>query len=245
MADGNPVQLVVAAFNDEASADAALDQLKETRAQGLIQIENAAVLRKDETGRIHISETADMGPKGAAIGGVAGAAIGLIAGPALLVPAAVGALIGGLAGKLQKTGFADERLNTMAANLTPGSSAIVAVVEHTWVGKVEEAMAEAGADAVTAEIGAEIASQLEAGHDVAYTVLQTQEGMVARRVAGGEDEIEGGMIVADEAGVSARQFVATEEGFAVRALDASDEGVVAAGAVGVADEGTGEEDDNA
>jgi len=97
-----PVQLIVAAFQDEKSADMALKELKQARREKLIGIQNAAVIRKDEKGKLHIKETADMGGgKGAALGGVTGAAIGLLAGPALWVPAAVGALVGGLAAKLR------------------------------------------------------------------------------------------------------------------------------------------------
>ena len=71
-----PVEVVVAAFQDEKSADAALKELKDLKKQKLIKIENAAVLRKDEKGKLHIKETADMGGgKGAALGGVAGAAV--------------------------------------------------------------------------------------------------------------------------------------------------------------------------
>jgi hypothetical protein len=83
-----PIQLIVAAFNDEKTAKEALKALKKAQKEKLIKIENAAVLHKDAKGKLHIKETADMGgKKGATLGGVAGAAIGLIAGPALLVPA--------------------------------------------------------------------------------------------------------------------------------------------------------------
>ena len=140
-----PVQLIVAAFQDEKAADEALKGLKQARKENLIRIENAAVLRKDQKGKLHIKETADMGGgKGAALGGVAGAAIGLIAGPALLVPVAVGALVGGLAAKLRDSGFSDERLKKVGEGLQPGSSAIIAIVEHKWVEQVEKEMEEAG-----------------------------------------------------------------------------------------------------
>lgn len=221
-----PVQLIVAAFQDEGSAAEALRVLKEARRERLIGIQNAAVLRKDAKGKLHIKETADMGGgKGATIGGVAGAAIGLLAGPALLVPAAVGALVGGLAAKLSDSGFSDERLKALGNELKPGSSAIVAVVEHTWVDEVERAMAEAGADAVTAALGADIAAQLEAGHEVAYTAISSEEGFSAARVAGGEDSVEAGRIVVDDSGVYGGRFFATEDGFVVEGLAADDEGV--------------------
>jgi uncharacterized membrane protein len=101
-----PVQVVVAAFQEEGAAKAALQELKALKRGKLIGIQNAAVLRKDQQGKIHIKETADMGGgKGSVIGGVAGAAIGLIAGPALVVPAAVGALVGGLTPKISEVGI--------------------------------------------------------------------------------------------------------------------------------------------
>jgi uncharacterized membrane protein len=227
-----PVQLVVAAFQDEKAADEALKELKTLRREKLIRIENAAVIRKDEKGKLHIRETADVGGgKGAVMGGVAGAAIGLIAGPALVVPAAVGALVGGLTAKLKDSGFSDERLETLGEGLTPGSSAIVAVIEHKWVAQVQKELEEAGADLVTAQLQADIASQLEAGHEVAYTALSTQEGFAASRVAGGEDEVEGSSVVVTDDAVVGEQFVATEDGFAVRRTMATDEGVVVEEAV--------------
>jgi uncharacterized membrane protein len=237
-----PIQLIVAAFKDEKAAKEALKALKQAQKDKLIKIENAAVLRKDEKGKLHIRETADMGgKKGAALGGVAGAAIGLIAGPALLVPAAVGALVGGLSAKLRDSGFQDQRLKEIGEGLTPGSSAIVAVVEHTWVKQVEAAMAEAGAQAMTASISADIANQLEQGHEVAYTAISSEQGFAAARVAVGEDEIEGGQIVVDDSGVYGSRFVATKEGYAVVAMESTDEGTTVVGLAATAEKEAGDE----
>jgi uncharacterized membrane protein len=227
-----PVEVVVAAFQDEKSADAALKELKQLSKQKLIKIENAAVLRKDENGKLHIKETADMGGgKGAALGGVAGAAVGLIAGPALIVPVAVGALVGGLVAKARDAGFSDERLKKLGEGLTPGSSAIVAVVDHTWVETLEKQMEEAGADLMTEQLQADIASQLEAGHDVAYTALASQAGYATSRVSAGEDDVEGSEMVVTDEGVYASEYVATKDGFAVRSLTATDEATLVEGAV--------------
>lgn len=219
-----PVQVIVAAFQDEKAAKNALAALKEAKKEGLIKIENAAVLSKDEKGKLHIKETQDMGGgKGAALGGVGGAVIGLIAGTALAVPAAVGALVGGLVAKLRDSGFSNKRLETIGEGLKPGSSAIIAVVEHSWVKKVEAALAEAQADQTTAEIQAGIASQLEAGHDVAFSVLASQEGLAVFQVAGNEDEVEAAKLVIDESGVYGGRFVATKDGFAVEGAEAIEE----------------------
>jgi len=185
-----PVQLIVAAFQNEGDAKEALKALKQAKKEGLIKIDSAAVLRKDEKGKIHIKETHDMGGgKGAVLGGVSGAAVGLIAGAALVAPLAVGALIGGLVAKLRDSGFSDERLGTLGESLQPGTSAIVAVVEHEWVAKVEEALAEAEADLITAELSADIAGQLEAGHELAYSAISSEEGFSVDRMAVGDDMV--------------------------------------------------------
>jgi uncharacterized membrane protein len=216
MSSDVPVQLVVSAFQAEDGAKAALDQLRAAKKEKLIGIESAAVLRKDEDGKVHIKQTVDFGgKKGATIGGVAGAAIGVIAGPALVVPAGVGALIGGLAGKLRDTGFSKERLERLAASLTPGSSAIIAVVEHKWVGDIERAMAEAGADMVTEGLAADIAEQLEAGGEVAYTAIATKDGVAGGRLASGEGTSEGSAVVVGEDAAVGARFVATDKGYEV------------------------------
>ena len=233
-----PVQLIVAAFQEEGAAKAALKELKALKKEKLIGIQNAAVLRKDAKGKIHIKETADMGGgKGSVIGGVAGAAIGLIAGPALVVPAAVGALVGGLSAKLRDSGFSNQRLQTLGEGLQPGTSAIVAVVEHTWVAQVEAAMAEAGADAIPASLQADIAAQLEAGHDVAYNALVSQEGLAVSRVAGGEDSVEGSNVVITDEAIEGSRFVATKDGFAVEQLTVTEAGAAYGAAVGMVAEG--------
>ncbi len=233
----NPMQLIVAAFQDEGAAKATLKELKQAQKAKIIKIENAAVLRKDEKGKLHIKETQDMGGgKGAVFGGVGGAAIGLIAGPALVVPAAVGALVGGLVAKLRDSGFSNKRLETLGESLQPGTSAIVAVVEHTWVGKVEEALADAATEVMTAEIRADIASQLEAGHQVGYSVIATQQGFAANRVAGGEDVVEGGSLVVDDSGLYGGRFVATKEGFIVEEMAVTEDGVAESLTVGLADD---------
>src|SRR5512136_357477 len=220
-----PVQVVVAAFKDENAAGEALKALKQARNQGLIKIVDAAVLRKDEKGKLHIKETADMGGgKGAVIGGVAGGVIGLLAGP---VGWAVlgGAVIGGLAAKLHDGGFKDERLKKLGEGLGPGNSAIVAVVEHTWVREVEKQMAEAGADVVTEQISADIAKQLQAGGEVALTAIATGDTLETARVATSPDKVEASRMVTTAEGTYAEGVVATKDEVVAGAAVITAEGV--------------------
>ena len=243
-----PVQLVIAAFQDEKGADAALKDLKLAKWQGVIGIQDAAVIRRDKKDKLHVKETGDWGGgKGAVVGGILGGAIGLLAGPVVLIGAA-GALIGGLAAKMRDSGFSNERLDTVGGALKPGTSAIVAVIEHKWVAEYEKMVAEAGADVMTQAISEDIAAQLEAGGEVAYTAVKTDDATAIGRQAVSEDKVEiGGLVitedglafkeaVATEEGIAARQGVITEEGAAVEEAVITDEGAVLAQDI-VTDEG--------
>ena len=67
-----PVQVVVAAFQDEQAASDALANLKELKHERIVGIVDAAVIRKDAEGKIHIKETADLSPKKGAARGATG-----------------------------------------------------------------------------------------------------------------------------------------------------------------------------
>ena len=93
-----------------------------------------------------------------------------------------GAAAVGLAAKLRDSGFKDDRLRKLGAGLKPGSSAIVAVIEHTWVAELEAELQKAGAEVVIEEIATDIAEQLNAGNEVGYTAVADSSGGAAARV---------------------------------------------------------------
>ena len=219
-----PVQVVVAAFNEEDTANQVLKELKLARWAGLIGIQNAAVIRRDTKDKLHIKELRDWGGgKGAAVGGTIGAVLGAVLGPGALLTGAAGAAIGGLAAKLRDSGFSNERLNTIGQSLTPGSSALVAVIEHKWVEELEKEMAEAGADVVTATIAADIAEQLQAGREVAFTAIESDEGLEIGRTSVGEADMEVSRLGISDEGIVATDAVASEEGIAGQRIVATDE----------------------
>ncbi len=224
-----PIQLVVAAFNEEKGADEALKQLKIAKWSGLIGIKDAAVIRRDAKNKIHIKDVRDVGGgRGSVAGGLFGAAIALLTGGAGLVLAgATGALVGGLAAKKIDMGLPNKRLKELGEALKPGSSGIVAVIEHKWVADLEKELAEAGATVLTEALKADIAQQLEAGRDVGYTAISSKEGVAAGRMAAGEDMVEIGEITATEAGISAKATLLTAEGAIIKDLTLTEDGLVA------------------
>lgn len=209
-----PLQILVAAFQEEDAADDALKALKVAKKEKLISIDNAAVIRKDESGKLHIKETADMGGgKGAGVGALVGGAIGLLAGPlGVAAGGALGAAVGGITAKLYDGGFKDERLERIGSSLQPGTSAIVAVIEHRWVADLERDLAEEGADVMTTALAADIAEQLQKGGEVSYTAISGEESIAGGRVATTEDEAEvSGFIATDDGMVAAAGVAELEE----------------------------------
>lgn len=208
-----PVQLILAAFNDEKAADQALNELKAAKKERLIGILDAAVMRRDEKGKLHIKETAEFtGGQGALGAGAIGAMIGLIGGPiGVAIGGAAGALVGGIAGKLIDTGIPDERLRELGESLKPGSSAIVAIIEHTWVAEVQKQLAQAGADVLTEALKEDIAKQLEDGKEVTYSALAAGGALSVTRAAGDQNQVEVSGVLATEEGVVAGAAVLTPQ----------------------------------
>jgi uncharacterized membrane protein len=177
-----PVQVVIAAFRDEQGASKALQQLRQARDEGLIEIRDAAVIRRDAGGVLHTEDTQHHGiGRGALVGGVTGGVIGLLAGPVGWA-AGAGALVGALAARLRDSGFPEERLKQVGEALKPGTSALVAVIEHRWAEKVAQELQAQAEQVAVASVQADIAEQLEAGRDVAYSVLSAPDGVVLARV---------------------------------------------------------------
>jgi uncharacterized membrane protein len=175
-----PVQLLVAAFKTEDGAQNALNELKQAKKDDLIKILNAAIITMNAKGKVKIHETGDMGGgKGAVIG----AAIGtIVPGIGNVVGGVVGAALGGMAAKMRDSGFPNDRLAKIGEGLKPGTSAIVAVIEHVWVAQLETAMQEAGADVITEAISDDINKTLSAGGEVGYSALAANGSLEVSRL---------------------------------------------------------------
>ena len=221
-----PVQLIVAAFNDEHEADLALKELKRAKKEKLIGIQAAAVIRRDQKNKMHIKEVGELtGGKGAVGGVILGVALGIITGGAGLLLGAVGALVGGMLGKAHDTGFDNQRLKAIGESLKPGSSAIVAVIEHRWVEDLENELEELGADVMTAQIAADIHDSLEKGMDVSYSALSSDDSLIVEREAVGEDRVEVSQVIINDDSVESLEAFATGEGVAFDHVVATEDAV--------------------
>lgn len=130
-----PLELIVSVYRGADRAGQVLADLRRSVTDDDFEIKNAAVVAKDRDGKVQLrdSEDVDAG-RGALFGAITGALIGLIAGPGGAVAGALaGAATGGLAASVVDMGFTNDQLRELQASMPADSSALVLLIEHTWV----------------------------------------------------------------------------------------------------------------
>lgn len=159
----NPLSVIAAFYSNETEASKVLARLKQMNEEGAIELLDAAVMVRDSDGRkVKIQETAELtGKKGALGGAVAGGVLGIIFPPSILALGAIGAAAGAALGHFTDQGFDNNLLKEIGENLPPGGSAVVAVVEETWAGKLASAL-QGYADLMRYGLDAEAAARLTA-----------------------------------------------------------------------------------
>jgi uncharacterized membrane protein len=234
MSEAAPVQLIVAAFQSEDGAKEAWKSLKAAKWGGIIRIDRMAIVRRTAKDKVKIRESGDPGGgRGAVFGTIVGGVIGAVAGPmgAVVVGGATGAVVGGLTAKFHDHGIPNERLEKIGEALQPGTSAIVAIIEHKWVAELEKELQEEGANVLTETLSADIAEQLSAGNEVAFSALSTEEGMAVSRVTGNETSMTADTAVITDGGMMIESIAADEDGVTILDLVTDGENVVVAAAM--------------
>jgi uncharacterized membrane protein len=221
------VGLILAAYTDVGAADQALDALKQAKRDGVFAYDDAAVVVRDNDGKVSVEETGDMTTgKGAGIGALIGGVIGILGGPAgIALGAGAGAAIGGIAAH-SDAGFDNETLAKIGGALPAGTSALAVTTSKDFVEAVRQ---EAGDDNVATaaeQIAAGIKSSLEAGQDTLVAMVLTEDGVAAEKIAASDDAVSVFGMAATEGAATAGGFVATDEGVAagqVTAVAADDD----------------------
>jgi uncharacterized membrane protein len=115
--------LVVFTFDDENEARNALNALRNLEKAGRLSIDDSAVIRRAEDGKIHVDNKVDSSVKGgAAVGGMLGLIIGGILFP--IGGLILGAVGGAAVGKMMDTGVDKKFVEDVSNSLQPGTSAL-------------------------------------------------------------------------------------------------------------------------
>lgn len=129
--------LIVVGFKDEFKADEVLLDLAKLEREHLIDLEDAAVVVRNQKGKVKIKQTQDLVTSGTLSGGLWGVLIGLIFFNPLL-GWATGAAAGALSGSLSDIGIDDNFIREIGNTIEPGTSAIFVLVRKATPDKVLE-----------------------------------------------------------------------------------------------------------
>lgn len=141
--DGPGGQEILAVVLDKPSrASELLLALVNLSGEGKLRMHDAVIVAKDDAGKTRIVETVDVTPaKGALSGTWWGMLAGLIIGGPVFLGAAIGgAAAGALYGKLVDKGLQDQWVKDMAEWISPGTSALLMLVESGFDPAVVEEM---------------------------------------------------------------------------------------------------------
>lgn len=162
MSDNDKLDVLISVYLIPDLAQRDFDAYAKLAEDGEIVTDGVALVVKDADGEVHVRETGDhLGRKGVKAGAGVGLVLGLFA-PPLLAATAVGAAVGGLAGK-----FARHRMQAGIGDklddaLPPGSAGIIAVYDHVHADVVDGALTNAIRKS-TAQIDKASAKELKAG----------------------------------------------------------------------------------
>ena len=131
------ISLVIQTYDAPMTAGQVAEAMEavEREEEGVIGILNVAVLVMEADGKVMVREREDVDTQhGALLGAIVGGLIGLLGGPAgIAVGSVAGAVVGGAAAHALDMGFLNEYLQMVKADLRPGTSALVALVEQAGV----------------------------------------------------------------------------------------------------------------
>ena len=135
----NPVFLYVGEYDSVEDAKADLEELKELHREDVVGTYDAAVITKNEEGKVKIVDKIEKPTQHGGWAGLAvGAALGLIFPPSVLVSGLLGAGAGALIGHLEG-GMSRSDLKEIGDSLDRSEAALIVVGEATIERAVEEA----------------------------------------------------------------------------------------------------------
>jgi uncharacterized membrane protein len=164
-----PAIAFIATYDDVADARQDYQEVKQAHSQGFIGDYDAAIVWKNDKGKIEFDSVSDEASRKWLWAGLGvGAFIGLIFPPSILATSAIGALGGAVIGKF-RDGIAHGDLEQIGEAITGDNAALVVVAQD----RVAEAMDKIGAklDASNKQI------ELTLSDDIAVAAQQIQEAI--------------------------------------------------------------------
>ncbi|MCJ8144787.1 DUF1269 domain-containing protein [Ancylobacter sp. A5.8] len=153
--------LVIIAYESEAKAEAARQELLKLQKEYLIELGDAVIAVREEDGTIKLHQMVNTTLAGAASGGLWGGLVGLLFLNPLL-GMAVGAGAGALAGKFTDVGINDDFIKDASSALGPKQAALCVLVRKVTADKVVADMAQFGGTVLQTNLTNEQEEKLQA-----------------------------------------------------------------------------------
>jgi len=138
-------QLIVFTYENADKATTVLQAVADLAKQHLIEVQDAAVIIKDEKGKVKVQQTLETAVKSGNVvsGGFWGLLISLIFGGPVFM-ALLGMGLSALFGRNLDVGIDNDFIKSVGDDLEPGNSALFLLSEEITVDKVADALREYG-----------------------------------------------------------------------------------------------------
>jgi uncharacterized membrane protein len=126
--------LIVVGFKDEFKADEVMSELRRLQSEYLVDLEDAAIVVRNQDGKVKIKQAQEL----VAAGAVSGSYWGVLLSVLFFNPifALVGAAAGALSGALSDIGIDDNFMRDLGSTIEPGTSAIFVLVRKSTPDRV-------------------------------------------------------------------------------------------------------------
>jgi uncharacterized membrane protein len=151
--------LIAVAYPDRDTAEAVRQKLAKLTLEHTIELEDAVIVDRDESGQVKLHQAHNPVARGAAGGALWGGLIGLLF-LAPLFGMLIGAAAGGASGALVDVGINDQFMKELGAKLTPGGAALIVLVRKVTPDKVLPEISEYGGEVIQTSLTDEAEAKL-------------------------------------------------------------------------------------
>jgi uncharacterized membrane protein len=128
----------MALYHSQPDAWQDYGEVKYLHSQGVVMSYDAAIVTRDDDGKVHVSKVEKTTRHGAWTGVAVGAVLGVLFPPALIGTVAAGALTGGLLGHVWR-GMSRQDMHDLGELLDQGDAALVVIAREKLTDQLAEA----------------------------------------------------------------------------------------------------------
>ncbi len=139
-------------FDDEKAAKSMLKSVKGMEQRNKLRIADAAIVTKDEKGKVKVKETGDVSAKG---GAARGGVIGVVAGTILGGPIGgliAGAVLGALTAKAVDFGISDDQIQLISDEMDRGKTALFLELASGDLGMISASVRQMGGQVIEVDV---------------------------------------------------------------------------------------------